>query len=90
VDVIVSNTGTADAGAFIVEVTFDPSQSVVRTQSVAGLTAGSSTTLTIQALPPPGNNCYDPDCTVCAIVDSTHAVSESNENDNTSCETVIG
>ena len=90
VDVTVSNTGTVDAGAFVVEVAFDPSQSVVRTQAVAGLAAGASTTLTIQALPPPGNNCFDPDCTVCATADSTNTVSESNETDNTSCETKIG
>ena len=87
-DVTVTNVGTADAGAFDVTVMFDPAQSVTVTQTVASLTAGASTTLTLTT--PAGGNCFDPDCTVCATADSTSAVTESDETNNTDCETVIG
>jgi subtilase family serine protease len=39
---------------------------------------------------PPSGNCYDPDCTVVAQVDSTNAITESNEGNNSDTRTDLG
>jgi hypothetical protein len=88
VPVTVSNIGAADAGPFRVRVRFDPNQSVVVDTDLAGLAAGASQTLNI--ITKPSNNCYDPDCRICAVADSEAAVAESNESNNDLCRECQG
>jgi len=84
VDVSIKNQGDGDAGPFETKTTFDPAQSIdVVEQSPAGLAAGASKTFTVTT--PPGRNCYDPDCEICAFVDSGNAISESDESNNKLC-----
>jgi subtilase family serine protease len=83
VPVTVSKTGSADAGPFQVRITFDPGQSVVVVRDFPGLAAGASETFNAQT--PPGGNCFDPDCRICAVADSSATVSESNETNNELC-----
>ncbi len=84
----VANLGAGDAGAFNIRAVLDPAQSVIVNTPVAGLAARQSQTFSITT--PPGGNCYDPDCTVCVIVDSDKTVIESDEGNNALCETSIG
>jgi hypothetical protein len=85
----VANDGTAAAGPFSVEGRFDPAQSVVVTQSVpGGLAAGADLPVTLTT--PPGGNCFDPDCTIKATVDSKGEVGECNENNNQAETSGIG
>jgi hypothetical protein len=42
--------------------------------------AGDVQTFTVTT--PPIDNCFDPDCTVCAVVDTLNAIAESNETNN--------
>jgi len=85
----IANIGTADAGAFNVRTVLDPSGSVVLNEFVpGGLDAGDFLTITVMS--PPGGNCYDPDCTVSVAVDSDDSVSECDEDNNKSSETVLG
>ena len=88
VDVTVENLGTDAAGSFTVKVTFDPSQSVTVDETVAGLSAGATTTFTVST--PAGGNCFDPDCTVSVEVDDGDDVSETNEDNNEDSRTVLG
>ena len=67
-----------------VRVTFDPRQSVAVDRPFTSLPAGGQQTFGAQT--PPGRNCFDPDCMVCAVVDSEEAVSESNETNNKLCK----
>ncbi|MCC6984258.1 MAG: hypothetical protein IT535_13385, partial [Bauldia sp.] len=84
VPVTVTNIGAAAAGPFRVSVTFDPAQSVVVTRDFpGGLAAGASETFAAQT--PPSNNCFDPDCRICAFADSDNIVAESNEANNILC-----
>jgi hypothetical protein len=83
VPVTIANIGAADAGAFRVRVTFDPNQSVVVLRDFPGLAAGASETFNAQT--PPSNNCYDPNCRICAFADSQEVVGESNEGNNQLC-----
>ena len=84
-----TNIGTADAGPFETTVTLDPSQSVVVTiPQPGGLAAGQTVAVPVQS--PPGGNCFDPNCQVCAEVDSAMAVDESNETNNTLCAEEFG
>jgi hypothetical protein len=82
----IANNGAANAGAFNVSIRLDPNQIV--NQPVAGLAAGATQTITISS--PPGGNCFNPDCTICVIVDDGNAVTESNEENNQKCETKTG
>ena len=85
----VANVGPGGAGPFATQVVMDPGGSVVVNQSVpAGLAAGATVSLT--ATSPPGGNCFDPDCTICVIVDSGNAVAECKEDNNKLCNTGIG
>jgi Calx-beta domain/CARDB len=84
----VSNIG---AGAIPAGSTFDVlleadpllsvSKTVTITVSSGGLPPGGSLPMQTEVLPPSGN-CYDPDCTIRAIVDSANQVSEANEGNN--------
>lgn len=84
----IANVGTANAGAFNVRIVLDPSASVVLNETVTGLAAGS--TLTLSVMSPAGGNCYDPDCTTTVIVDSDNSVAECNENNNQDSRTRLG
>jgi hypothetical protein len=84
VPVTVSNIGAADAGPFTVRTNLDPGQSQQVTQSFPGLAAGASQTFNVDT--PAGDNCFDPDCLVCALADSGMTVAESDETNNQLCE----
>jgi hypothetical protein len=56
---------------------------VVVIRDFVGLAAGASETFSAQT--PPADNCYDPDCRICAFVDSATMVAESNEGNNILC-----
>lgn len=88
VDITVSNVGAAAAGPYKLRVVLDPSSSVVVIANSAGLAAGASQVFSI--VTPPGGNCYDPDCTVCATADSAGEVGESDETNNQKCASSIG
>ena len=59
-----------------------------RRSTVPSLAAGASVPLTANL--GPDNNCYDPDCTVSVTVDSSSAVAEANEMNNTATRTDPG
>jgi len=87
VNFTIRNVGPAPViGVFQVRVEADPGQ--VKTVSAGPLAAGGSQPLTV-VLGPDGN-CYEPDCTVRVVADSSHIVSESNESNNTDTRTDIG
>ena len=83
VPVTIANIGTENAGAFRTRVTLDPLQSVIINGNFPSLAVGASTTFSVQT--PPGGNCFDPDCQICAVVDNDNAVTETNEGNNTLC-----
>ena len=88
VPVTVSNIGNQNAGPFRVRTSFDPGQSQQVFQNFPGLGAGASSTF--QATTPPGNNCFDPDCRICALADIDMTVVETNEGNNELCEERTG
>lgn len=89
VPVTVANIGAANAGPFRVRVTFDPAQSVVVLEDLpGGLAAGAAHTFIAKT--PPGRNCFDPDCQICALADSDGVVAESNEANNEPCRQRLG
>ncbi len=88
VDVTVANIGGAAAGPFKLRVVLDPAGAVVVIANSPGLGAGASQTFSI--VTPPGGNCYDPDCTICATADSAAEVGESDETNNQKCTSSIG
>lgn len=89
VDVIAGNIGTADSGATEMTTTLDPSQSVVvDTPIPTGLQAGETRTFTVQT--PPGGNCFDPDCRICAVIDPDNLIPEADETNNQLCRESIG
>lgn len=88
VNLAVSNVGAADADLFNIQVWLDPAQSVVLNQAVERLMPGESVSLLLVS--PPGGNCYDPNCTVCVIVDSREGVMEEDETNNQFCTTFPG
>src|SRR5690606_13139184 len=89
VRVAIANIGNADAGSFDLRTVFDPEQSVtVMTPVTGGLAAGASASLAVAT--PPGGNCFDPDCTIRADVDSKQAVRECKEDNNSREETTPG
>lgn len=87
-DITIVNEGDGDAGPFVLSATFDPNQSVNVHRQVSGLAAGASETFTFET--PPGGNCFDSDCTVCALVDSRGQLDELSEDNNSLCQTRIG
>lgn len=79
VEVQVSNNGLADVvGAF--DVFLETHNGLNTTVSVPGLMAGGSTSFIANL--GPGNSCYNPNCTVSAVVDSGAVVPESDETNN--------
>jgi hypothetical protein len=81
--------GDADAGSFALSTILDPRQSVAVNSAVpGGLGAGAS--MAIGVVTPPGGNCFDPDCTIRAEVDSGMTVRECKEDNNTLEETTRG
>lgn len=88
VEVMVANTGTADAGPFELRTVLDPAQSVVVDVNSAGLGMGLDQSFGITT--PPGGNCFDPDCTITATADSNGAVAECDETNNTRSDTTPG
>jgi hypothetical protein len=87
-DVTIANVGDADAGPFDGVTVFDPQQMIVVPHAFSGLAAGGVQTFTVTT--PPIDNCYDPNCTVCAVVDTMNAIAESNEANNKLCKTFLG
>ena len=88
VPITIANIGEAAATSFNTKVVLDPGQTVTVNQASVGLAPGSSQSFT--ATTPPGGNCFDPDCTVCVMVDDKAEVVESNETNNLRCETRQG
>ena len=83
-NVSLANIGAGNAGAFTTRVLLDPAQSVVvKLDQPGGLAAGD--TVTVPLTTPPGGNCFDPDCQICATVDATLMVTESDETNNLLC-----
>ncbi len=78
----IRNIGPADAeGAFSVQVTVGPNQSVLGTEEVpGGLAAGATQTISLSGQA----NCSDPDCTILVTVDPAppNRVPELNEDNN--------
>jgi CARDB len=92
---VISNAGAAPVPAgstFQVLLQADPALAVTKTVSVTLSSAlGPGGSLPAQAeMMPPSGNCYDPDCTVTARVDSTNAIVESNEGNNGATRTDLG
>lgn len=91
----IGNIGSASVPAgttFQVLLQADPGLAVTKIVSVtlaAALAPGASLPTQMEAMPPSGN-CYDPDCTVTARVDSTNVVEESNEGNNGATRTDLG
>ena len=84
VKVTVQNAGTSDVTGFMTQTILDPLQSVtVNEATPIGLAAGG--TKTFEVITPPGGNCFDPDCTICATVDSGNDIDEINESNNRLC-----
>jgi CARDB len=86
--VTIANLSAVAAGPFTTKTVFDPGQSVAVGTAFAGLAGGATQSFTVAT--PPGGNCFDPDCTICATVDDGNTVSESNEGNNQLCKTSIG
>jgi hypothetical protein len=87
--VTIANIGAANAGPFTTKSVFDPAQSVsVGSNFPAGLAMGATQLFSVAT--PPGQNCFDPDCTVCVTVDDGSTVTESNEGNNQLCTTLPG
>lgn len=72
---------------FEVEIVNDEGQSA--TAVITSLGAGASTG-GVLTLGPPGGNCYNGDCTTDAKVDTTDAVTESDESNNTTSRFDLG
>ena len=63
----ISNIGPADPYSFEVLVQADPGLAQQGIVNIASLASGVIISRIITL--PPGGNCFDPDCTVCIIVD---------------------
>jgi len=88
VPMTIANIGDAPATSFNTKVVLDPGQAVMVNQASVGLAPGSPQSFTVTTLP--SGNCFDPDCTVCVMVDDKAEVVESNETNNLRCETRQG
>ena len=87
-DFTIANAGAGSAGGFAIRTAFDPEQKVIVNRRASGLAPGAAQEFTVTT--DPGGNCYDPDCSVCVLVDSGNDVRESNERNNRLCATSIG
>jgi len=89
VNVTIANVGSSAVTGFTTRIALDPQQSVVVDDDTpGGLNPGATKTIDVET--PPGDNCFDPDCTVCAVVDINNEVDETNENNNKLCRTRPG
>ena len=88
VHVSIANIGDADAGSFDLRTIFDPRQSVTVMTPLPGLPAGGATTLSV--VTEPGGNCFDPDCTINAMIDAANTVRECREDNNEASQTTPG
>lgn len=88
VDYRLANIGNAASGPFQSRAQLDPRQSVTIDSAVPSLNPGASTTIQISS--PPGGNCFDPDCTVTVLADSSNRVMECREDNNEARETTQG
>lgn len=85
VTILISNTGTGDAGAFTVEWWADSGDAApTNTWAVSSVAAGGSVTLNYTYAGYPASGNYNAQ----AVADSTGAVAESNEGNNNSSVTV--
>jgi len=82
-DVTIENVGTDAAGPFVTRTVSDPAQSVIVDEPSGGLAPGATDTFPMTT--PPGGNCFDPDCEICATVDNNNQVGESDETNNKLC-----
>jgi hypothetical protein len=80
----IKNQGLADAGPSYLEVHFGQQAPIII--PVSSLLAGETTTI---GLPFP-NGCFNPDCDFEIIVDSTNAIDESNELNNSQKGSCLG
>ena len=87
-DVTIENVGSDAAGPFTTRTVLDPSQSVVVDEPSGGLAPGASDTFPVTT--PPGGNCFDPDCEICATVDALGDVDETDETNNKLCTLSLG
>ena len=88
-DAAITNQGAAAAAVTTTtRGVLDPAQSVIVDRLLGPLMPGGSGTVTFTT--PPGGNCFDPDCTVCAVVDTLNAIAESSETNNKLCKTFEG
>ena len=83
--VLVKNQGDGDAAASTVSVEFTPGGAV--TASVPAITAGNSAESDPLVAPA---ECYNPDCEFAITLDSTGALDESNEDNNTADGSCLG
>lgn len=84
----VSNIGNAASGAFEAQATLDPKQSVIVSNAIGNILPGQVEAVAVTT--PPGGNCFDPNCTVTVVADSSHRVAECNEENNTAQQTTGG
>jgi hypothetical protein len=87
-NVTIENVGTDAAGPFTTRTVSDPAQSVIVDEPSGGLAPG--TTDTFPMTTPPGGNCFDPDCEICATVDHLDTVEETDETNNRLCTFKLG
>jgi hypothetical protein len=86
-----TNAGLGDAGNFSVELNF-PNQSVSANVFVPLVRAGETLQLAPISVVTGSTGCFVPDCVVCATVDSTDVVPESDESSssNSLCRPFLG
>lgn len=84
----ISNVGNAASGPFEAQATLDPQQSVTVTDAIVNILPGQTEAVAVTT--PPGGNCFDPDCTVTVVADSSNRVAECNENNNKAQQTTPG
>lgn len=87
-DVTIENAGTDAAGPFTTRTVSDPAQSVIVDEPSGGLAPGATDTFPMTT--PPGGNCFDPDCEICATVDHQDDVEETDETNNKLCTFTLG
>lgn len=86
--VTVRNVGPGAAGPFATRLRFDPDQvEEVVLEHAAGLAPGETVVLQASTAGSAAGDCFDPDCSVCAVVDVNSQVEESNEGNNELCRT---
>lgn len=84
----ISNIGNAASGSFEAQATVDPRHSVTVTDAIGNILPGQTETVVVTT--PAGGNCFDPNCTVTVVVDSSNRVAECNETNNKAQQTTPG